>query len=102
MMKGWKSESARHAMAAKGMKTGRKKRLNLETKPIKEKMKIISKDCSEKYTKCGGCNDETSTKYSFKGQQGKRWENGLCANCFLEMIAEEKMTVEQNQEKMRK
>lgn len=47
--------------------------------------KIISK-LFDNEAKCRGCNWDTKTLYSFEGEQGEKWENGLCGNCFSDML----------------
>lgn len=40
--------------------------------------------------KCGGCNWKVSKLYSFKDMSFKE---GLCGDCFMEMLVEEKCDV---------
>lgn len=49
-------------------------------------MKVISKFFPD-YEKCGGCNWSVTVRYSFEGNDINT--EGLCGDCFMDMIVEE-------------
>jgi hypothetical protein len=53
-------------------------------------MKVICRNL-EQDEKCGGCNWETSTTYSFESND--IYKEGLCTSCFMDMIIENHMEI---------
>jgi len=75
MTKGWRLESARHALARRGIESGRKKRFISKIIPLKENESICS-GCDKKI------NDDTETKWS-------KDADPYCKECFEKLNEEE-------------